>query len=45
MATVIDYYSWLGLPHEAALGDIRKAFRKLSLKFHPDTDARQGNIC
>jgi curved DNA-binding protein len=31
-----DYYKMLGIPREASEDDIRKAFRKLARKYHPD---------
>ena len=31
-----DLYEILGLSHDASENDIKKAFRKLSLKYHPD---------
>ncbi|SDE06004.1 J domain-containing protein [Riemerella columbipharyngis] len=31
-----NYYYFLGIPEEAAVEDIKKAYRKLSLKYHPD---------
>src|SRR5215831_5014269 len=31
-----DYYETLGVPRTAAAGDIRKAYRKLARKYHPD---------
>lgn len=31
-----DYYYILGLKKEASIEDVKKAYRKLSLKFHPD---------
>jgi DnaJ-class molecular chaperone len=31
-----DYYKVLGVPREASDDDIRKAFRKLARKYHPD---------
>ncbi|KAJ3176198.1 DnaJ (Hsp40), sub C, member 17 [Geranomyces variabilis] len=31
-----DYYGLLGLPFESSVQEINKAYRKLTLKFHPD---------
>jgi molecular chaperone DnaJ len=31
-----DYYQLLQIPPSASSGDIRKAYRRLALKFHPD---------
>jgi len=31
-----DYYSTLGVKKTASAEDIRKAFRKLARKYHPD---------
>lgn len=31
-----DYYQTLGVKHDASLADIKKAFRKLARKYHPD---------
>lgn len=36
MADKRDYYEVLGIPREAGEGDIKKAFRKLALQYHPD---------
>ncbi|HQT82828.1 MAG TPA: DnaJ domain-containing protein, partial [Candidatus Paceibacterota bacterium] len=36
MATTKDYYSVLGVPKNATQDDIKKAFRKLAHKYHPD---------
>ena len=31
-----DYYETLGISKDASLKEIRKAFKKLALKLHPD---------
>ena len=31
-----DYYNTLGLPEDADVDTIKKAYRKLALKYHPD---------
>jgi molecular chaperone DnaJ len=35
-ATKRDYYEVLGVPREASLDDIKKSYRQMALKFHPD---------
>ena len=35
-AKEVDYYEVLGVPRDASSKQIKKAFRDLSLKFHPD---------
>ncbi|MDR1943351.1 MAG: molecular chaperone DnaJ [Synergistaceae bacterium] len=36
-----DYYDILGVPRDATADDIKKAYRKMARKYHPD--ANQGN--
>ena len=37
-----DYYDVLGIPRDATEEDIKKAFRKLALEFHPDRNRSEG---
>ena len=33
-----DYYNTLGIDRNASEAEIKKAFRKLAMKYHPDTN-------
>ena len=36
MATKRDYYEVLGVDRNASIDDIKRSYRKLAVKFHPD---------
>jgi len=42
MAPKRDYYEILGVPRDATEGDIKKAFRQLAFKYHPDRNRDDG---
>ena len=42
MASKLDYYDVLGISREASQDEIKRAFRKLAFKYHPDRNKRPG---
>jgi membrane protease YdiL (CAAX protease family) len=39
---MMNYYEVLGIPRDASLEDIKQAFRKLALEYHPDRNHDEG---
>lgn len=37
-----DYYKILGISRDASGKDIKRAFRKLAVKYHPDKNKEEG---
>lgn len=44
MANTPDYYKTLGVPRDASADEIKKAFRKLARKYHPDAGGDEAKF-
>ena len=41
----LDYYAILGVSHEASIDEIRKSYKRLALKHHPDKGGNAEVVC